>query len=385
MTKNIAILGSTGSIGKNLLEIVSKNKKQFKIILLTANNNYKELLKQARIFKVKNLIISNPEIFKLLINNKEKNNYNIYNNFNSFSKIFTKKIDYVMSSISGLDGLIPTLKIIKHTKKITIANKEAIVCGWNLIQNELKKNKTKFIPVDSEHYSIWFALKDSSSSIEKIYLTASGGALIRIPKNKLNKLSINKILKHPTWLMGKKITVDSATLMNKVFEVIEAKNIFDIPYKKISIIIHPSSYVHAIVKFSNGMIKIIAHETTMKIPIGNTLLDNYNLKKNDEINLTKLNNLELKSVDLLKYPLIKLINYLPNQISLFETVLVTINDNLVDLFLNKKINFNDIQKKMIKLIMNKNFNKFKKIKPKNVQDIVKLNKYIKDIIHKKYI
>lgn len=383
MIKNIAILGSTGSIGKNLLEIVKKNKKKFKIILLTANCNHKELLKQARIFKVKNLIINDTEIFNLLIKSKKKKKYNIYNNFHSFSKIFTKKIDYVMSSISGLDGLLPTLKIIKHTKKITIANKESIVCGWNLIEKELKRNKTKFIPVDSEHYSIWFGLRNSLTNITKIYLTASGGALMKIPKNKFSKLDIDTILNHPTWFMGKKITVDSATLMNKVFEVIEAKNIFDIPYKNISIVTHPSSYVHAMIKFSNGIIKIIAHETTMKIPIGNTLIDNYNFKKNYEINLKKLNNLDFKPVDLLKYPLIKLIDYLPNKISLFETVLVTINDSLVDLFLNKKINFNDIQKKMIKFIMNKNFKKFKKIKPKNAQDIIKLNKYIKNIIYKK--
>ena len=129
-----------------------------------------------------------------------------------------------MSSIVGLDGLYPTLNIIKFTKVIAIANKESIICAWNLIFKELKKNKTKFIPVDSEHFSIWYAQKNSPySDIEKIYLTASGGSLLNIPKKNFDKLNVKTILKHPNWKMGKKITIDSSTMMNKVFEIIEAK------------------------------------------------------------------------------------------------------------------------------------------------------------------
>ena len=158
MKIKIAILGSTGSIGKTLLDIIRKDPKNFEIILLTANKNYKLLLKQAKEFKVKNLIITNKKKFDLIKNNSIKLNLNIYNNFVNFRKIFTNKVDYTMSSITGINGLEPTLKIIKYSKKIAIANKESIICGWNLINKELKKNNTDFIPVDSEHFSLWYGI-----------------------------------------------------------------------------------------------------------------------------------------------------------------------------------------------------------------------------------
>ena len=176
MKKKIAILGSTGSIGKILIEIIKKDKKNFEIILLSADENYKELLKQAKTFKVKNLIIKNKNSYKKIKSNKNSNKIKIFNNFDHYKEIFKKKIDYTMSSISGIEGLKPTIEIIKYTKNIAIANKEAIICGWNLIDKELKKNKTNFIPVDSEHFSIWYALKGIDKKIiDKIYLTASGG------------------------------------------------------------------------------------------------------------------------------------------------------------------------------------------------------------------
>ena len=176
MKKKIAILGSTGSIGKCLIDIIKQDKKNFEVVLLSADGNYKELLKQAKLFKVKNLIVSNEYSYNQIKKNKYSKKISIYNNFNNFKKIFKKKVDYTMSSISGIQGLKPTIEIIKFTKKIAIANKESIICGWDLIQKELKKNKTEFIPVDSEHFSIWYALKDIDKKlVEKIYLTASGG------------------------------------------------------------------------------------------------------------------------------------------------------------------------------------------------------------------
>jgi|TARA_S200000501_G_scaffold280643_1_gene264648 1-deoxy-D-xylulose-5-phosphate reductoisomerase len=370
MRKKIAILGSTGSIGRNLLEIVNKDKNKFEVTLLTANKNHTDLLKQAKRFKVKNIIVTNNESFEFLKKKKNKE-INIYNSYSCFNKIFKKKIDYVMSSISGIDGLYPTIKIIKHTNKIAIANKESIICAWNLIQNELKKYKTKFVPVDSEHFSLWYALKNSSiSDIEKIYLTASGGPLLKFPKSNSNNISLARALKHPTWSMGKKISIDSCTMMNKVFEVIEAKHLFNLPYDRISILTHPNSYIHAIIKFKNGLVKIIAHDTTMKIPIFNTInSDNNSIFKSDNLNLKKLNNLDLKLVNYNLFPLVNILKYLPKKISLFETVIITINDYLVDLFLNKKINYNQLQNLLRKLIKNRIFTKYKKSKPKKIQDI----------------
>jgi 1-deoxy-D-xylulose-5-phosphate reductoisomerase len=290
-----------------------------------------------------------------------------------------------MSSITGIEGLSPTINIIKFTKKIAIANKESIICGWNLIKKELKKNKSEFIPVDSEHFSLWFGLHNLNiKNIEKIYLTASGGPLYKIPLVKFKDITISQALKHPNWIMGKKISIDSATMINKVYEVIEAKNIFNTPYKKIEILIHPKSYVHAIVKFNSGLIKIIAHETTMKIPIFNTLSFNTNHKfQSKNINIKILNNLNFEKVNLIRYPMVKLLSLLPNKHSLFETIIVSANDTLVEIFLNKKIHFNDIQKKLFDIIKLKEFSKYKNISPSNVKDILKLNNYVRLKILKK--
>ncbi len=381
MKKKIAILGSTGSIGKTLLNIVYKDKENFEIILLTANKDYKTLFKQAKKFNVKNLIITNNTSYKLI--KKKNSKINIYNSFDSFNKIFKKKVDYVMSAIVGLEGLKPTINVIKFTKKIAIANKESIICGWNLITKELNKNKTKFIPVDSEHFSLWYGLHNLKNfKIEKIYLTASGGPFYKLPLKKFINIKLKKALKHPNWKMGKKISIDSATMINKVYEVIEAKNIFNIPYKNIKILVHPNSYIHAIIKFNNGMIKLIAHDTTMKIPIYNTLYLNQkknNTKKifSNEININKLNNLNFKKVDLKRYPMIRLLDELPEKNSLYETIIVSANDNLVDNFIKKKIKFTDINKILLKISKIKEFTKYKKKVAKNIEDINKLADYVR--------
>ena len=190
MKKKIAILGSTGSIGKTLINILKKDKKNFEIVLLTTNKNYKELTKQAKIFNVKNLIATDENTYLKL---KKKNisiHTKVFNNFDYFDRIFNTKIDYVMSSISGLEGLRPTFNIIKHTKFIAIANKESIICGWNILDKELKKHQTNFIPVDSEHFSINYALKNNLiSNVNNIYLTASGGPLLNVPLNRFKNIN----------------------------------------------------------------------------------------------------------------------------------------------------------------------------------------------------
>ncbi len=381
MKKKIAILGSTGSIGKSLIDIIKKDKRNFEIILLSADENYKELLKQAKFFKVKNLIISNTKSFDKIKKDNYSKKIKIYNNFNVFKKIFSKKIDYTMSSISGIQGLKPTIEIIKYTKKIAIANKEAIICGWDLIEKRLNKYKTKFVPVDSEHFSIWYALQDIEKNlIEKIYLTASGGPFLDKSIKRLKKVNIKQVTNHPNWKMGKKISTDSATMINKVFEVIEAKKIFKISYNKLAIIIHPKSYVHAIIKLKNGITKIVVHDTNMKIPIFNSLYSSKKIINSKKLDFKILNNLDFRSVDSIKFPLIKVLKMLPNNTSLFETILVSINDKFVELFLSNKIKFTDISRKMNKMLSLYSFKKYKKIKPKNIEEIIKMNTKIKNDI-----
>ena len=311
MKKKIAILGSTGSIGKTTVEIIKKDKKSFDVILLTANNNFREINKQIKYLNPKNLVINNKKIYLEL--KKKYKKINIFNNFDLFFKKFNKKVDYTISAISGLSGLQPTLDIIKHTKNVAIANKESIICAWNLIEKELKKNNTKFIPVDSEHFSIWCLLKNKKiKTVEEIIITASGGPFLNWKVNKIKKATPKFAIKHPNWSMGKKISVDSATMMNKVFELIEAQRIFNLDRSKFKILIHPQSLVHAIVKFDNGLTKLLIHDTNMKIPIFNTIYDNSSKKINSKkLGIKHLNNLLFKKIDLKKFPSIKILKYIP--------------------------------------------------------------------------
>ena len=380
MKKKIAILGSTGSIGKTLINILNKDKKKFEIILLTSNTNYKELIKQAKVFKVKNIIIND---YKTYLNAKrvlKNQKINIFNKFENIKNILNKKkIDYTMSAIAGFNGLKPTLDIIKFSKTIAIANKESIICGWSLIEKKLKKYNTKFIPVDSEHFSIWSLInKEKNDNLEKIYITASGGPFREYSFNKFKTITTKQALKHPNWSMGKKISIDSATMMNKVFEIIEAKKIFNLRYNQLNILIHPKSYVHAIIKFSNGLIKILAHETDMKIPVFNSLYPFYEKNiKSKKIDFKNLNNLNFQSVNFKKFPVIKLIKSMPHNDSLFETVVVSANDCLVENFLKKKIKFLDISKFLFQIVNKKEFQKFKQKKPINIEQIKSINKYVR--------
>ena len=378
--KKIAIFGSTGSIGSSLLKIIKQDKKDFKIELLTANKDYKKLIKQAKFFNVKNIIISDNNSFLIATKLLKNTNVKVFKNFNSLNKIFNinKKIDYSMCAISGFHGLKPTLDIIKFTKTIAIANKESIICGWNLIQKKLEKYKTHFIPVDSEHFSIWSLLNDSkTNNFEKIYITASGGPFRKLSLKKFKNISIKDALKHPNWSMGKKITIDSATMMNKVFEIIEAKKIFDLNYEQLEILIHPKSYLHAIVKFSNGLSKLLVHDTNMRVPIFNSIYFNTDKKlKSKKIDIETLNNLDLKKVDKVRFPIIKILNNMSNKDSLFDTIIVSANDKLVKLFLCGKIRFIDISNILLKICNMPEFTKFKTKKPKNIDEINDLADYV---------
>jgi len=379
MKKKIAIFGSTGSIGKTTIDIIKKDIHNFDVILLTSNNNYQELAKQAKVLNVKNLIINNKKKYFNLKKKFKNKKINIYNNFHNFNKIFKKKIDYTMCAISGLEGLRPTLDIIQFTKNIAIANKESLICGWNLIKKKLKKHNTQFIPVDSEHFSIWSLIKNAKKcDIEEVIITASGGPFLKLPISKFKKIKPSSAIKHPNWNMGKKISIDSATMMNKVFEVIEAQRIFDIELKKFKILVHPNSYVHSIVKVNNGTTKILVHDTNMKIPIFNTLYQNSNKKlMSKKLDITKLNNLNFKNIDKKKFPIINILNYVSKKFSLYETVIVSANDLLVQFFLDGKIKFLDISIYLEKIVKLKEFKKFKHILPTNVNQIIKLSKYVR--------
>ena len=379
MKKKIAILGSTGSIGKTTFDIIKKNKKKFHVVFLSTNKNINEIFKQAKILKVKNVFISSRKHYLKAKRLKKIKGITIHNNLKKLNQIIKIKIDYTMCAISGIEGLQPTIDAIGFSKKIAIANKESLICAWNIIKKKIEKNKTTFIPVDSEHFSIWSLLKESNNTeVEEIVLTASGGPFLNLPLSKFNKIKSSSAIKHPNWKMGKKISVDSSTMMNKVFEIIEAQRIFNIEISKFRILTHPNSYVHAIIKFKNGLIKILAHDTDMTIPIFNSIF-NYpsNSIKTQKLDLNVLNNLDFKEISKKRFPVVKIVKNLNNKISLYETVLVSANDELVDLFLKNKIKYNDIVKNLFKIINLKKFKKLKLKKPKNVNQIHNLNDYVR--------
>jgi len=351
----------------------------FNVVLLTANKDYKKLFLQAKKVACKNILIHDKKNY-LLSQKKNKNkNLKIFNNIEDFIKTLKERVDYTMCSITGLAGLKPTLDAIKFSRNVAIANKESIICGWNFIRRDLKKFKTRFIPIDSEHFSIWSLIRHSKSSqIEKIFITASGGPFLKLSKNQLKKVLPKDAIKHPNWRMGKKISVDSATLMNKVFEVIEAQRIFNLPISKFKILIHPNSYVHAIVKFTNGITKFLIHDTSMEIPIFNSLYLNITSKrlKSKEIDFKKINNLNFIQVDNSTFPSVNFLKKIPNNLSLFETVLVSANDSLVESFLNKLITYPDIYRILDIITDQKEFTKLKLIKPSSLGQITELNKYV---------
>ena len=371
MKKKIAILGSTGSIGKSTLEVIKKNKKDFNIVLLSANNNYRDLINQAKYFDAENVIIKNEKFYEKVKNSLKKNKTKVYYGNISLDKVVKKKLDYTMSSIIGIAGLQPTLDSIKLSKVVALANKESIICGWDILLKYIKKYKTTILPVDSEHFSIRELTKEvKDEDVEEIIITASGGPFLSKPKNMFHKITPNEAVRHPNWRMGKKISVDSSNLMNKVFEVIEAYKLFNFDKNKYKIIIHPQSYVHSIIRFKNGLVKMIMHNTDMKIPISNTLYPNKNKFLNiGKINTKILNQLTFYKVDLKKFPSIQLINKCLNLGYLAPTIVNASNEVLVKLFLAKKIGFLEIVSTINKIIKDKDFKKYARRKPKTINDI----------------
>ena len=371
MKKKIVILGSTGSIGRTTFDIIQKNQKDFEIILLTTNKNINKILIQAKKLKVKNILVSSHIHYLKLKKRLRNSKIKVHNNLDNLQSIIKKKVDYTMCAISGLAGLKPTVDSTKFSKTIAIANKESIICGWQFIERALHKNKTSFIPIDSEHFSIWTLLKNQNiKNIKTIYLTASGGPFLNKKNSSIANIKPKYALKHPNWKMGKKISIDSSTLMNKIFEVIEAKKIFNLDIRKFRIIIHPKSYIHAIIHFKNGLVKFLAHDTNMAVPIMNSLYINevFNYKDGN-LKFELLNGINFKKPDTKKFPVVKLLNKVPSKPSYFETILISINDFLVMKYLKGDINYLSLNNNLVTLIKKPYFTRFYKSNPKNIIDI----------------
>tara|TARA_Y100000816_G_C26073750_1_gene565022 strand:+ start:324 stop:1511 length:1188 start_codon:yes stop_codon:yes gene_type:complete len=390
MKKKIAILGSTGSIGKTSLEIFQKDLKNFNIILLSANSNYLNISKQIKKFKPKYFIIGNYSVFKKIQKKYKKKNINIYNKFSDLPNNI--RFDITISAIVGIAGLQPTINFIGKSKKILLANKESIICGWHILKKKSETAKTDIIPIDSEHFSIFQLTKNcKDSDIKKIYITASGGPFLKTPIKNFKKIKASSALKHPNWNMGKKITIDSSNLMNKVFELIEAYKFFPFNSNKYEILIHPQSLIHAIVLFKNGQTKLLYHETNMKIPIANAIYNNkiniknfFNSKKDF---LYQLKNLIFQKVDKKRFPIVTLLSKKLHQNSA-SIILNASNEILVESFIQNKISYNDIYHSIKRVFKDRDFNKYAIKKNPDINGIYKIDNWArektKEIINKKY-
>ena len=270
--------------------------------------------------------------------------------------------------------------MISNSKKILIANKESVICGWNLIKKKALKSKTKIIPIDSEHFSIFKLLKNHKlNEIKKIYITASGGPFLNYKKKQFKTIKPKNAIKHPKWKMGKKISIDSSTLVNKIFELIEAQKLFNIPNEKLDILIHPESLVHAIIKLKNGLTKFIYHETSMIIPLANAIFE----KKIDINDFFKskrksITNLTFKSVDKEIFPIINLKKRLTEYPST-PIIINGSNEILVDHFLKKNIPFLSISKTIMSILNNRNYKKYAIRKPKNINQIKEIDLWAKNL------
>jgi len=387
--KKIAILGSTGSVGQSSLQVLRNNFKKFKIVLLSANSNYSLIIQQIQKYKPEYFIVDDKSTFIKILKKYKKGRTKIYNNFSGIpSKI---KFDITISAIVGIAGLQPTINFIKKSKKVLLANKESIICGWHILKKVSKKNKTKILPVDSEHFSIYQLTRDyEDSDIKKIYITASGGPFLRKNLRHFKNIKADDAVKHPNWKMGKKISIDSSNLMNKVLELIEAYKFFPFNQKKYEILIHPQSLIHAIVLFNNGQTKFLYHETDMKIPIANAIYDNkINIKtliKKESNFLNNLRYLKFEKVDKKRFPIVTLLEKKIHKNS-GSIILNASNEILVESFMKNKISFNAIYQCLKQLFKDRDFSKYAIKKTPNIKEIYKIDKWARkktiEIISKK--
>jgi len=381
MKKKIAILGSTGSIGTTSLKIFQKDLKKFKIILLSARSNYSLINKQIKKYKPEYFIINDTKVFQKIKNKYKRKKIKIYNKFSDLN-LKNKKFDITISAIVGIAGLEPTIKFISTSKKILLANKETIICGWHILEKICKKTKTSVVPIDSEHFSINELTKNyEDQDIKKIYITGSGGPFLRKPIKKFKNIKVKEAIKHPNWEMGKKISVDSSNMMNKVFEVIEAFKLFPFNKKKYEIIIHPQSLIHAIVFFKNGQTKLLYHEPDMKIPIANAIYENkidikiLKTKKSDF--LKDFDYLKFEKVDKKKFPIVTLLSERIYKNS-GAIILNASNEVLVNEFLKKQIAFNSIYPSLKRVFRDKDFKKYAIKRSPNIKEIYKIDRWARN-------
>ena len=339
--KKIALIGSTGSIGQQVLNVVDLNRDKFEIISLSANVNYSLLQDQILRYKPKIATLSDS-LSAQKINNLPPETLFYYGE-NSMLHAVDESADLVVVAVTGFAGLKAVLQAISQGQTVALANKESLVCGGELVTKLAKEKGVKILPIDSEHSAIWQCLSfDTQKPFEKLILTASGGAFRDIPIENLSSVTKEDALKHPNWNMGNKITVDCATLVNKAFEVIEARWLYNADFSKIDTIIHRESIIHSMVEFEDNSVIAQLSYPTMEIPIALALDNSLRLKSNvSSLDFAKLSSLHFEEIDKNKFPCFDAVVSAGKKGGLYPAVANAVNEVAVDAFLNGKIVYKD--------------------------------------------
>ena len=351
--KKIAILGVTGSIGKSALEIVRRDKNRYKIVFVSCHSSFKQVCTIAQEFDIKKVVITSSD-FPLQRQTSWENTKFFFGSNELEKLIASQEYDILLNAVSGSAGLSYTIGGIKGGKRVALANKESLVMAGEIIGKMVSFSKAEIIPVDSEHSAIFQLIhKRRAEEIKKVFITASGGPFLHLSIGRLDKVTPSQALKHPTWQMGDKITIDSATMMNKALEVIELHHLFNIDYDDIEAVIHPQSIIHSLVELKDGNIFAQMSRPNMQMPICYAL--SYpkrvatQVLKTDIFDLPKL---ELKKVEKERFPLFYLGVEAGKRGGIFPTVLNAANEAAVKLFLEAKIGFTDIYKLVHKALDN---------------------------------
>lgn len=371
MRKRIAILGSTGSIGTQALEVIKQNPEKFEVEVLTANNNVDILIAQAKQFQPNAVVIANAENYKYVSDALINESIKVYAGTDALNQVVQMEtIDLVLTAMVGYSGLIPTYNAIKAGKNIALANKETMVVAGEIITKTAIENKVEILPVDSEHSAIFQCLVgEFLNPVEKIYLTCSGGPFRGKTEKELQNVTVDNALNHPNWNMGAKITIDSATLMNKGFEMIEARWLFGLPASKIDVIVHPQSVIHSIVQFEDGSMKAQMGLPDMKLPIQYALGFPARIKNN----YPRFNFLDYPTLDF-EPPNTKIFRNLALSFEAMNAggnmpcILNAANEVVVEAFLNKKITFLQMPK-----IIEKAMQKVAFIEKPTLDDLIQTN------------
>jgi len=347
LKKRIAVIGSTGSIGTQALEVIKNNPDHFEVEVLTAGNNFDLLIKQAIDFKPNTVVIANDEHYKTVFNRLDPLDIKVYSGEDAIDQVLEMdSIDQVLIAVVGFAGLKPTLAALEHKKRIALANKESLVIAGQLIQKLAARNKIQIVPIDSEHSAIFQCLMgEGNNPIEKIVLTASGGPFRGMSTTALKNASPEMALNHPVWKMGQKVTIDSATLMNKGLEAIEAHWLFGVPANKIEIIIHPESVIHSMVYFTDGTVKTQMSSADMQIPIQFALTypDRFPNSAH-RLDLVELGSLNFESPDVKNFRNLALAFEALEKGGNLPCILNAANEIAVQAFLKKQVGFLQIPK-----------------------------------------